>query len=230
MRRVVSTVAFGVHRVRADGARSALVAAGVAAAGLLLAAVLLGSLVAQERALADSVDALAPPVTDRARCLVRRPGTGRRLRRPRLAVASRPRLGHVGNADRDGALPREQRRRAVRIARRRRWPRAVGARDERASAQNVHERACARCCSSAGGAHRQGGSSSSGAACSVRQRCSATQCPRSATSSTVRGLPLAFSASSATTSLRRRRCCSQKACGVWRRATCSPRPIEATAG
>ncbi len=62
MRRVVSTVAFGLHRVRADGARSALVAAGVAAAGLLLAAVLLGSLVAQERALADSVDALAPPV------------------------------------------------------------------------------------------------------------------------------------------------------------------------
>jgi hypothetical protein len=63
MRRVLSTIAFGVHRVRADGARSALVAAGVAAAGLLLAAVLLGSLVAQERALADSVDALAPPVS-----------------------------------------------------------------------------------------------------------------------------------------------------------------------
>lgn len=60
MRRVATTLAFGVHRVRADGLRSALVAAGVAAAGLLLAAVLLGSLVAQERALADSVDALAP--------------------------------------------------------------------------------------------------------------------------------------------------------------------------
>ena len=60
MRRVTSTVAFGLHRVQADGARSALVAAGVAAAGLLLAAVLLGSVLAQERALADSVDALAP--------------------------------------------------------------------------------------------------------------------------------------------------------------------------
>lgn len=60
MRRVASTLAFGLHRVRADGARSALVAAGVGAAGLLLAAVLLGSLVAQERALADSVDALEP--------------------------------------------------------------------------------------------------------------------------------------------------------------------------
>jgi hypothetical protein len=61
MRRVAGTVAFGLHRVRADGARSALVAAGVAAAGLLLAAVLLGSLVAQDRALAESVEALAPP-------------------------------------------------------------------------------------------------------------------------------------------------------------------------
>src|SRR5918994_5698373 len=60
MRRVAGTLAFGLHRVRAEGARSALVAAGVAAAGLLLAAVLLGSLVAQERALADSVEALAP--------------------------------------------------------------------------------------------------------------------------------------------------------------------------
>jgi hypothetical protein len=60
MRRVAGTLGFGLHRVRADGARSALVAAGVAAAGLLLAAVLLGALVAQERALADSVDALGP--------------------------------------------------------------------------------------------------------------------------------------------------------------------------
>ena len=60
MQRVTSTVGYGVHRVRSDGARSVLVVAGVAAAGLLLAAVLVGSLVAQEHALSRAVDDLAP--------------------------------------------------------------------------------------------------------------------------------------------------------------------------
>ena len=60
MRRVTRTVGYGLHRVRSDGARSVLVVAGVAAAGLLLASVLVGSLVAQERALARAVDQLPP--------------------------------------------------------------------------------------------------------------------------------------------------------------------------
>jgi hypothetical protein len=62
MQRVTRTVGYGLHRVRSDGARSVLVVAGVAAAGLLLAAVLVGSLVAQERALGRAVDELAPSV------------------------------------------------------------------------------------------------------------------------------------------------------------------------
>ena len=62
MQRVSRTVGYGLHRVRSDGARSVLVVAGVAAAGLLLAAVLVGSLVAQERALGRAVDELAPSV------------------------------------------------------------------------------------------------------------------------------------------------------------------------
>ena len=60
MQRVTRAVAYGLHRLRSDGARSALVVAGVAAAGLLLASVLVGSLVAQDRALARAVDELPP--------------------------------------------------------------------------------------------------------------------------------------------------------------------------
>jgi hypothetical protein len=62
MQRFSRTVGYGLHRVRSDGARSVLVVAGVAAAGFLLAAVLVGSLVAQERALGRAVDELAPSV------------------------------------------------------------------------------------------------------------------------------------------------------------------------
>ena len=59
-RRVWAAVALGVHRARAGGVRSALVVAGVVAAGALLAAVVAGTAVAEERSLARAVDELPP--------------------------------------------------------------------------------------------------------------------------------------------------------------------------
>ena len=141
MRRVVSTVAFGLHRVRADGARSALVAAGVAAAGLLLAAVLLGSLVAQERALADSVDALAPPVRTMRAAWFGVPGQGDVYED--LDSRSRAALGSVTSGTPTATvLFRESsvEGRYVSLGAVDGLAR-VGARDERASAQSMHGRA-----------------------------------------------------------------------------------------
>ncbi|HET9674625.1 MAG TPA: FtsX-like permease family protein [Gaiellaceae bacterium] len=94
MQRVTRAVAYGLHRVRSDGARSALVVAGVAAAGLLLASVLVGSLVAQERALARAVDELPPSARTIRAAWFGVPGEGEAYgaldRRVRAALGGRP--------------------------------------------------------------------------------------------------------------------------------------------
>jgi FtsX-like permease family len=94
MQRVTRTVGYGLHRVRSDGARSVLVVAGVAAAGLLLAAVLVGSLVAQERSLARAVDELPPSARTVRAVWFGVPGGGDAYgaldRRVRSALGGRP--------------------------------------------------------------------------------------------------------------------------------------------
>jgi hypothetical protein len=227
MRRVAGTLAFGLHRVRADGARSVLVAAGVAAAGLLLAAVLLGSLVAQERALADSVEALAPSSRTVRAAWFGVPGQGDVYED--LDIRSRTALGSVTSGTPTATvLYRESsvEGRFVSLGAVDGLARWVRVTSGRLPATCTSE----KCCSFGDGAWRPRDSSSSGAECSARQRCSATQWPRSATNSTVRDLLRASSASSATTSRRRRPCCSRKACGVWQLRTRSSGPTEATAG
>src|ERR671910_238350 len=59
-RRVAAAIALGFHRARSGGVRTALVVAGVVGAGGLLAVVVAGTAVAEERSLARAVDDLPP--------------------------------------------------------------------------------------------------------------------------------------------------------------------------
>ena len=125
LRRALFPVRLAGARLAAGGTRLALIAVGIVAGAAVLAAVLGGRVVMEDRSLADAAAKLPPTGPHRAGRLVRRARRHVALARRRGGAcdraADRPRAGA-----RD-AVPRGADRRAPRQPARRRRPRAVGA-------------------------------------------------------------------------------------------------------